>query len=71
MRVFADISKKSFTKKKNMSQYQNISICQRTIAIINCAQEDASLITKQMAVKKKCVFVSTSRPHEQNEFRVS
>ena len=36
-----------------MSQYRIISICQRTINIINCAQEGASFITKQGAVKKK------------------
>ena len=43
-----------------------------SISFINCAQEGASLISKQRAVKKKkCVFVSTSRPHEQNGFRVS
>ena len=36
-----------------MSQYRIISICQRTINIINCAQEGASLISKQGAVKKK------------------
>ena len=36
-----------------MNQYRIISICQRTIGIINCAQEGASLISKQGAVKKK------------------
>ena len=36
-----------------MSQYRIISICQRTINIIKCAQEGASLISKQGAVKKK------------------
>ena len=36
-----------------MSQYLIISICQRTINIINCAQEEVSLITKQWTVKKK------------------
>ena len=36
-----------------MSQYRIISICQRTINIFNCAQEGASLISKQGAVKKK------------------
>ena len=35
----------------NMSQYR--IICQTTIIIINCAQEGASLISKQGAVKKK------------------
>ena len=43
-----------------------------TVIIINCAQVAASLITKKGAVKKKnCVFVSTSRSHEQNGFRES
>ena len=36
-----------------MSQYCIISICQRTINIINCAQEGESLITEQGAVKEK------------------
>ena len=36
-----------------MSQYRIISICQRTINIINCPQGGASLISKQGAVKKK------------------
>ena len=39
-----------------MGQYQIISICQRTIKIINCAQEGASLITKQKAVKNVYLF---------------
>ena len=43
----------SFTKEKNMSQYRLISIYQRTINIINSAQESAPLITKQRAVKQK------------------
>ena len=47
-----------------MSQYRIISICQRDINIIDCAQEGASLITKERAIeKKKRVFNSTSRPH--------
>ena len=70
--MFADISKEAFTRKKNISQHQIISICQRTINIINYAQEGASLISKQGEVKKKkCIFVSTTRPHEQNGFRLS
>ena len=36
-----------------MSPYQIISICQRTINIVNCAQEGVSLKSKQGAVKKK------------------
>ena len=54
-----------------MSLYQIISICQRTINILNCAQEGVTLISKQVAVKKKCVFVSTLRPQQQNTFGVS
>ena len=52
-----------------MSQYCIISICQRTINIINCAQEGESLITEQGAVKEKMRIVSTSMPHEQNGFK--
>ena len=33
-----------------------VSICLKTISIINCAQDGASLITKQEAVKKK-IFI--------------
>ena len=51
-----------------MSQYQIISICQKTINIINCVQEGASLITKQGAAKKKHILVSTLTPQEQNCF---
>ena len=36
-----------------MSQYCIISISQRTINIINCAQKGESLITEQGAVKEK------------------
>ena len=44
---------KKLYQKGEDSQYRIISICQRTINIINCAQEGASLISKQGAVKKK------------------
>ena len=44
---------KKLYQKGEHSQYRIISICQRTINIINCAQEGASLISKQGAVKKK------------------
>ena len=46
-----------------MSQYCIIRICERAINVINCDQEGASLITEPGAVRKKCVFVSTPRPH--------
>ena len=63
MRVFADIPKEALTKKKNMSQHRIISICQRTINIMNCAPEGATLICKQGVVKKKmcvCVNIKTT-----------
>ena len=53
-----------------MSKYPIISICQRLINIINCAQEGASLTTKQ-GIVKKCLFASTSKPQEQNGPRES
>ena len=37
----------------NKMAVSNIGICQRTINIINCTQEGASLIIEQEAVKKK------------------
>ena len=46
-----------------MSQYRIISICQRTINIFNCAQEGASLISKQGAVKKKNVYLFQHQGH--------
>ena len=53
---------RSFTKKKNMSQYRIISFVKElSVSFINCAQEGASLISK----------VSPSKLHEQNGFRVS
>ena len=57
-----------------MSQYRIISICQRTIDIINCAQEDVSLICKQGAVKKKmciCFNINATGTKKQKGFRVS
>ena len=46
-----------------MSQYRIISICQRTINIFNCAQEGASLISKQGAVKKKNAYLFQHQGH--------
>ena len=63
MRVFTDIYKEALPKKKNMSQYRIISICQRTINIVNCAQEGESLISKQGAVKKKNAYLFQHQDH--------
>ena len=46
-----------------MSQYQIISICQRDINIINCAQEGASLITKERALEKKNEYLIQHQGH--------
>ena len=43
-----------------MSQYRIISIFQRTVNIINCAQEGASLITYQGVVKKSAYLFQHS-----------
>ena len=47
-----------------MSKHRIIRICQRTINIVNCAQEGTSLICKQGAVKKKmhiCFNIKATR----------
>ena len=51
-----------------------VFVIELLISFINCAPEVASSISKQEAVKKKkkkCIFVSISRPQEQNRFAVS
>ena len=53
-----------------MSQVRIISICQRTINVINYAQQCASLITKQVEKSKGMRIVSTSMMYKQNGFRV-
>ena len=45
-----------------MDQYRIISICQRTINIINWSQEGASLISKQGQVKKKMRICFNIKP---------
>ena len=69
MRVFADVSKEAQTKKK-ISKFRIISICQRTINIINCAQEGASLITKQGAAKKKMHIYFNIKATRTNGFKI-
>ena len=46
-----------------MSQYRIIGISQRTINNINCAEKNASLITKQRAVKKKNAYLIQYQDH--------
>ena len=47
-----------------MSQFCIISVCQRAINIVNCAQEVVSLITEQGTVKEKmriCINIKATR----------
>ena len=66
-------AEKSFTEKKNMSQYQTKEL---PLSFINCALEGAPLISKQGEVKKKYVYLFQHNKmylflHEQNGFEVS
>ena len=66
MTVFAKMSKEALIRRRIWVNSES-SVFSKTINIINCARVGASLITKQGAVKKKkFIFVSTSRPNEQN-----
>ena len=71
MRVFIDISEDNLLKRTKMIHALIIIIIRQITIIINCAPEGASKTTIQGAVKKKSLFVSTSKQHEQNGFRVS
>ena len=73
MWVVADISKEPWPKRKIWINIESlVFVKELSISFIYCTQEGESLISKQGAVKKKnCVFVSTSRPHEQNGLKVS
>ena len=85
MRVFADISKETLPKRRiwvNIESLVYLTLeylsleslvylsLELSISFINCAQEGASLISKQRAVKKKmhiCVNIKATRT---NGFRV-
>ena len=59
MRVFADISKEALQKRRIWVNIKSlVFVKELSISSINCAQEGASLISKQGAVKKKnvCLF---------------
>ena len=59
MRVFVDISKEALPKRRIQVNIESLVFVKELgIHIINCAQESASLISKQGAVKKKnaCLF---------------
>ena len=74
--MFADVSKEALTKRRILVNIESlVFVIELLISFINCAPEVASSISKQEAVKKKkkkkCIFVSISRPQEQNRFAVS
>ena len=72
--MFADVSKEALTKRRILVNIESlVFVIELLISFINCAPEVASSISKQGAVKKKkkCIFVSISRPQQQNGFAVS
>ena len=76
--MFADVSKEALTKRRILVNIESlVFVIELLISFINCAPEVASSISKQGAVKKKkkkkkkSIFVSISRPQQQNGFAVS
>ena len=78
MRVFADISKETLPKRRiwvNIESLVYLTLeylsleslaylsLELSISFINCAQEGASLISKQGAVKKKNVYLFKHQGH--------
>ena len=61
---------KNLYHKEEYRSVSNHQYLLKTVNIINCVEEGIC-INRQRVVKKKYVFVSTSRPDEQNGFRVS
>ena len=64
MRVFADISKEAWPKRRIWVNIESLVFFKElSISFINCAQERASLISKQRAVKKKNVYLFQHQGH--------
>ena len=64
MRVFADISKEAWPKRRIWVNIESlVFVKELSISFINCAQEGASLISKQGAVKKKNVYLFQHQGH--------
>ena len=64
MRVFVDISKESLIKKKNRVNIKSLVFAKElSISFINCTQEGASLISKEVAVKKENLYLSQHQDH--------
>ena len=72
MRVFADISKEAWPKRRIWVNIESlVYVKELSISFINCAQEGAYLIGKQWAVKKNRCVCFNIKAHEQNGFKVS
>ena len=64
MRVFADISTEAWPKRRIWVNIESlVYVKELSISFINCAQEGASLISKQGAVKKKNVYLFQHQGH--------
>ena len=64
MRVFADISKEAWPKRRIWVNIESlVFVKELSISFINCAQEGASLISKQRAVKKKNAYLCQHQGH--------
>ena len=64
MEVFADISAEAFSKRRIWVNIESlVYVKELSISFINCAQEGASLISKQGAVKKKNVYLFQHQGH--------
>ena len=64
MSVFADISKEAWPKRRIRVNIESlVFLKEQSISFINCAQEGASLISKQRAVKKKNAYLCQHQGH--------
>ena len=64
MRVFADISTEAWPKRRIWVSIESlVYVKELSISFINCAQEGASLISKQRAVKKKNAYLCQHQGH--------
>ena len=71
MRVFAVISKEALPKRRiSVNVVSAVFVKEVSILLTVLKRVHLRLLNKGQ-LRKKCIFVSTSRPHEQNGFRVS
>ena len=64
MRVFADISKETWPKRRRSVNIESlVFVKELSLSFINCAQGCAPLISKQGPVKKKNVYLFQHQGH--------